>query len=210
MICAVLAAAAAIAGCGGSKHSSSSSSSSSSSAEPTGSTATTTTTSSSAPATTKTRTSAPTTRAGRRTTSTRQTTTRPRTTTTTTSGSGSAWGGVAPQPPAGGGAHRTKVDKPAGGSANARVPATFTISRSGSVSPPTVSAPAFLAISLTVVSGDGNPHQVRLLTLAPHVLHVPAGGRGTTLIGGLKAGSYAIQIDGKPKAKLVIGGEPGP
>ena len=210
MICAVLAAAAAIAGCGGSKHSSSSSSSSSSSAEPTGSTATTTTTSSSAAATTKTRTSAPTTSAGRRTTSTRQTTTRPRTTTTTTSGSGSASGGVAPQPPAGGGAHRTKVDKPAGGSANARVPATFTISRSGSVSPPTVSAPAFLAISLTVVSGDGKPHQVRLLTLAPHVLHVPAGGRATTLIGGLKAGSYAIQIDGKPKAKLVIGGEPGP
>ena len=126
------------------------------------------------------------------------------------SGSGSASGGVAPQPPAGGGAHRTKVDKPAGGSANARVPATFTISRSGSVSPPTVSAPAFLAISLTVVSGDGKPHQVRLLTLAPHVLHVPAGGRATTLIGGLKAGSYAIQIDGKPKAKLVIGGEPGP
>ena len=207
MICAVLAAAAAIAGCGGSKHSSSSSSSSTA---PTGSTATTTTTSSSAPATTKTRTSAPTTSAGRRTTSTRQTTTPPRTTTTTTSGSGSASGGVAPQPPAGGGAHRTKVDKPAGGSANARVPATFTISRSGSVSPPTVSAPAFLAISLTVVSGDGKPHQVRLLTLAPHVLHVPAGGRATTLIGGLKAGSYAIQIDGKPKAKLVIGGEPGP
>ncbi len=209
MICAVLAAAAVIAGCGGSKHSSSSSSSSTA---PTGSTATTTTTSSSAPATTKTRTSAPTTSAGRRTTSTRQTTTPPRTTTTTTSGSGSASasGGVAPQPPAGGGAHRTKVDKPAGGSANARVPATFTISRSGSVSPPTVSAPAFLAISLTVVSGDGKPHQVRLLTLAPHVLHVPAGGRATTLIGGLKAGTYAIQIDGKPKAKLVIGGEPGP
>ena len=209
MICAVLAAAAAIAGCGGSKHSSSSSSSSTA---PTGSTGTTTTTSSSAPATTKTRTSAPTTTAGRRTTSTRQTTPPPRTTTTTTttSGSGSASGGVAPQPTAGGGAHRTKVDKPAGGSANARVPATFTISRSGSVSPPTVSAPAFLAISLTVVSGDGKPHQVRLLTLAPHVLHVPAGGRATTLIGGLKAGSYAIQIDGKPKAKLVIGGEPGP
>jgi hypothetical protein len=51
---------------------------------------------------------------------------------------------------------------------------------------------------------------VRVLTLAPHVLNVPAGGTATTLIGGLKAGTYAIQIDGKSKAKLVIGGEPGP
>ena len=126
----------------------------------------------------------------------------------TTTGSGS--GGVSPQPSAGGGSHGTKVKKPAGGSADARVPATFTIPRSGSVSPPTVSAPAFLAISLTVVSGDGKHHQVRVLTLAPHVLNVPAGGRASTLIGGLKAGDYTVQIDGKPRAKLVIGGEPGP
>ena len=198
-ICAALAAAAAIAGCGGSKQSASSSSSTTSSA-PTSSNATTTAstpTSTSPTATATAETSPP-------TTSTRATTPKPQTTT----GSGS--GGVSPQPSAGGGSHGTKVKKPAGGSANARVPATFTISRNGSVSPSTVSAPAFLAISLTVVSGDGKHHQVRVLTLAPHVLNVPAGGRASTLIGGLKAGNYTVQIDGKPRAKLVIGGEPGP
>ncbi len=196
-ICAALTAAAAIAGCGGSKQSSSSSSSTTSSAATSSSATRTASTPTSNSPTATAETSPP-------TTSTGATTSKPRTTT----GSGS--GGVSPQPSAGGGAHGTKVKKPAGGSANARVPATFTISRSGSVSPRTVSAPAFLAISLTVVSGDGKHHQVRVLTLAPHVLNVPAGGRASTLIGGLKAGDYTVQIDGKPRAKLVIGGEPGP
>lgn len=204
-ICAALAATTAIAGCGGSEPSSSASSATS--RAPTGSSATTTasTPTSTSPTSTSTSTS-PTATGETSPPTTGTTTTAPQPKTTTGSGSG----GVAPQPSAGGGSHGTKVSKPAGGSANARVPATFTISRSGAVSPPTVSAPAFLAISLRVVSGDGKRHQVRVLTLAPHVLNVPAGGRASMLIGGLKAGAYAVQVDGKPRAKLVIGGEPGP
>lgn len=200
-ICAVLAAMTAIAGCGGSK--SSSSASSATSRAPTGSSATTT---ASTPTSTAPTSTSPTATGETSPPTTGTTTTAPQPKTTTGSGSG----GVAPQPSAGDGSHGTKVKKPAGGSANARVPATFTISRSGAVSPPTVSAPAFLAISLRVVSGDGKRHQVRVLTLAPHVLNVPAGGRASMLIGGLKAGAYAVQVDGKPRAKLVIGGEPGP
>lgn len=41
-------------------------------------------------------------------------------------------------------------------------------------------------------------------------LTVPAGGRASVLIGGLKAGDYGLDVDGTPRAKLVIGGEPGP
>jgi hypothetical protein len=90
------------------------------------------------------------------------------------------------------------------------VPATFTIGSGGSVSPQTVSAPAFLAVSLTLVSRDGGRHQVVVHTPTSRSLTVPAGGRASVLIGGLKAGDYGLDVDGTPRAKLVIGGEPGP
>ncbi len=73
-----------------------------------------------------------------------------------------------------------------------------------------MSAPAFLAVSLAVVSRDGARHQVVVHTPAPRSLIVPAGGRTSVLIGGLRAGAYTVDIDGRPRAKLVIGGEPGP
>ena len=47
-------------------------------------------------------------------------------------------------------------------------------------------------------------------TPTPHTLIVPAGGRASTLIRGLRAGQYAIDIDGTPRGTLIIGGEPGP
>jgi hypothetical protein len=90
------------------------------------------------------------------------------------------------------------------------VPASFVIRSGDAVSPTTVSAPAFLAVSVTVSSGDGSPHKVVVQTPTPHTLSVPAHGHASVLLPGLKAGDYAIEVDGKPKAKLVIGGEPGP
>jgi len=50
--------------------------------------------------------------------------------------------------------------------------------------------------SLTIVSGSG-------ASAAAH-------GHASLLIPGLRAGTYAIDVDGKPKAALIIGGEPGP
>jgi hypothetical protein len=73
-----------------------------------------------------------------------------------------------------------------------------------------VSAPAFLAVSLTVVSRDGHRHQVIVKTPTSRALTVPANGHASLLIGGLKAGNYGVEIDGAPRAELVIGGEPGP
>jgi hypothetical protein len=97
-----------------------------------------------------------------------------------------------------------------GGTTNARIPATYQISASGQVSPPVITAPAFLAIQLTVVAGDGRAHTVTLKTPTPHTFHVAAGARGQILIPGLRAGRYPLAIDGADKAALVTGGEPGP
>jgi hypothetical protein len=90
------------------------------------------------------------------------------------------------------------------------VPATFTIGAGDKLTPPTVSSPAFLAVALTVVSGDGKSHRVLLRTPTPHALTVPAHGRASVLIPGLRAGSYPLEIDGARHGALSIGGEPGP
>jgi hypothetical protein len=90
---------------------------------------------------------------------------------------------------------------------NARIPATFTIGAGSAVQPPTVSMPANLPVALTVVSGDRRAHRV---VVGAAKLSVPAGGRATQLIQGLRAGRYRLEIDGKPRGTLVIGVQPGP
>jgi hypothetical protein len=188
-----LIAALAIVGCGGSKHPSTTSSASTTASTPTTSTAASAPTT---PGTTTTASPKPKPKA------------KPNSNTTTSSS-----GGVSAQPSttsSGGSSPGTKVKSPAGGSSNARVPATFTI-RANKVTPATVSAPAFLAVQLTAVSGDGQPHTVVVkLPEGPRKLTVPAHGRASVLIPGLKAGEYAVEIDGKTRAVLLIGGEPGP
>jgi hypothetical protein len=76
--------------------------------------------------------------------------------------------------------------------------------------PPTVSAPAFIAVQLTLISADGKGHLVRLNVRGDHTLRVPAGGRVSTLIAGLREGRYSLLVDGAPRGALNIGGEPGP
>jgi hypothetical protein len=65
-------------------------------------------------------------------------------------------------------------------------------------------------VLLTVVSGDGRPHHAVLHTPSPHALTVPAHGRASILLTGLKEGRYTVDIDGAPKGTLVVGGAPGP
>jgi hypothetical protein len=97
-----------------------------------------------------------------------------------------------------------------GGSTDVRVPATFTIGSGGHLDPQTVSAPAFLAVRVTVSSADGKAHQVTVQTPVPRSLSVPAGGRASVRISGQRAGRYAINVDGRARGALLIGGEPGP
>ncbi len=97
-----------------------------------------------------------------------------------------------------------------GGSINVRVPATFTIRPGGRLDPSTVSSPAFLAVRLTIVAADGRAHKILLKAPQPHALSVPAGGRASVLIAGMRAGRYPLLVDGSPRGALLIGGEPGP
>jgi hypothetical protein len=91
-----------------------------------------------------------------------------------------------------------------------RVPAAYAIGAGGKLNPPVVSVPAFLAVQLTVASRDGSGHTVVVKTPTPHTLAVPANGRKSVLLPGLRAGQYIIDVDGKPGGSLTIGGEPGP
>ena len=93
---------------------------------------------------------------------------------------------------------------------NVRLPATFTILPGGSLSPATITAPAHIPVALTVISGDGRSHRVLVRTPVQYVLTVPAHGRGSILLTGLKAGRYPLDVDGTAKGTLVIGGAPGP
>ncbi len=104
----------------------------------------------------------------------------------------------------------TGTRRAAGGAQQVRLPATFRVEPGGVLSPPSVSSPAFLAIELTVVSADGRRHRIVLATPKPHRLAVPAGGRASALIAGLRAGHYVIDVDGAPRGALDVGGEPGP
>lgn len=107
----------------------------------------------------------------------------------------------------------TNPGAPASGGAppqNARIPATFTILRSGALSPPTVTAPAHLPVQVTVISGDGRAHKAVLHTPTVYALSVPARGRATVLIADLKSGRYPLVVDGAARGALVIGGAPGP
>lgn len=97
-----------------------------------------------------------------------------------------------------------------GGASNVRLPATFTITGRGSLRPPSVSAPAGVAIDLTVSSGDGRAHQVVVGTSPPRPLAVPAGGRASLELRGLKVGRYELTVDGAAAGALVVGVQPGP
>lgn len=95
-------------------------------------------------------------------------------------------------------------------SQNVRLPATFTIAPGGALSPPTVSGPGGVPIQLTVVSHDRRPHEVTLRASPPRRLAVAADRATTLLIVGLRNGSYAIEVDGVKRAKLIVGVAPGP
>ncbi len=76
--------------------------------------------------------------------------------------------------------------------------------------PPQITAPAFLAVQVSVTSADGRAHRVLVKTPQPHTLTVPAHGHAAVLLRGMRAGQYQILVDGSARGLLVIGGEPGP
>jgi hypothetical protein len=95
-------------------------------------------------------------------------------------------------------------------SADVRLPVTFVIRPGGKLVPPQIGVPGALPVQLTVTSADGAAHHVVLQSPSPTALSVPAGGRASTRITGLKKGQHKITVDGKPAGELVIGVSPGP
>lgn len=97
-----------------------------------------------------------------------------------------------------------------GGEQPIRVPATFEIS-GGRLLPHTISVPAFLAVQVTVASRDGRAHVLTLQTSPPRRLSVPAGGRASLRIPGLRAGNYQlVPASGGLGGVLAVGGDAGP
>jgi hypothetical protein len=84
------------------------------------------------------------------------------------------------------------------------------IEAGGSLSPPLVAAPAHTNIALTVRSHDGHSHRVSLGTPQPHSFEVTKAREGAVLLTGLKNGTYAVDVDGHPRGKLIVGATPGP
>jgi hypothetical protein len=91
-----------------------------------------------------------------------------------------------------------------------RLPASFVVIARASLSPQSIAAPAGVTIALSVSSGDGHAHQVVVRTTPPLVLAVAAGGRASRELSGLRAGRYAIEVDGAGAGTLVIGAQAGP
>jgi hypothetical protein len=90
-----------------------------------------------------------------------------------------------------------------------RVPATFTV-RGGKLTPATITVPPFLAVQVTVLAADGKAHTVLLRTPKPQTLQIAAGQRAGVRLAGLRAGRYAVELDGRGAGTLVAGGEGGP
>ena len=84
--------------------------------------------------------------------------------------------------------------------------ATLTIRPGDRVSPTALTVPSSGPIELTLVSADGHSHRVVLHGADTRVLTVPAHGRVTTRISGLKPGRYALDVDGAARGALLAGG----
>jgi hypothetical protein len=92
----------------------------------------------------------------------------------------------------------------------ARIPATYTISASGTLSPPTVAAPAGYDVQLTLISRAGRASTVVIVSKTPLNLVVPAGGKTFAFLKKPPKGTYRIDVDGQQAGTLVIGAAPGP
>jgi hypothetical protein len=108
---------------------------------------------------------------------------------------------------------------PAGGSGSAdegggeqavRVPAAFTVTAGGRLTPPTITVPPFLAVEASLEAQDGRSHTLVLRTTPPRTLRVAGGARAAVRIPGLRAGRYPVLLNSRHAGALVAGGEVGP
>ena len=103
---------------------------------------------------------------------------------------------------------RTPAVTPSNGAATAVLPAAFTANPDGSLTPSTVAAPVSTTVLLTITSKASHP--LRVFFSTGRFFTVPAGGRASLRLPGLKAGRYSIYVEGRSRGALVVGAAPGP
>ncbi len=87
------------------------------------------------------------------------------------------------------------------------VPATFKID-GNFADPPEVDVPAFFRIRVTGESKDGKQHTIAFQGTS---VTVPAGGKASFEVDGLKAGLYPVTVDGRTGAATIsTGAQAGP
>ncbi|HEY2006470.1 MAG TPA: hypothetical protein VGG87_08450, partial [Solirubrobacteraceae bacterium] len=90
-----------------------------------------------------------------------------------------------------------------------QLPAEFKVEPGGALSPARVSAPPHTTIALSLVSSGGSyvvalrtPHAQSYAVSGDHPVHA--------ILKGLANGTYAIEVDGRPRGQLIVGVAPGP
>jgi hypothetical protein len=91
-----------------------------------------------------------------------------------------------------------------------RLPARFTVGAGGRLSPTVVAAPAHIDIEVSIRCTDRHVHRVVLATPHRHTFKVSRFSAADILLIGLHNGTYAINVDGKRRGKLIVGAIPGP
>jgi hypothetical protein len=91
-----------------------------------------------------------------------------------------------------------------------RVPAAFKVLDGTRLTPPSVTVPPFLAVELSVANPDQQAHVVVVQSPRPQTLTLAGGGYRMVRIPGMRAGTYAITLDGRRAGQLLVGGEVGP
>jgi len=97
-----------------------------------------------------------------------------------------------------------------GDEAEARVPVAVTVGTDGTVSPRTVSVPAFLALELQVRNRTPGPIQVTWEGATAAPFEVAAGTVATHRVAGVRPGRYRLLVQGAGTAVVIAGAEPGP
>jgi hypothetical protein len=89
-----------------------------------------------------------------------------------------------------------------------RVPAEFTISPDGKISPPQISVPAFFQIEITVHNKSAQP--VGVTWAGDALMTVPPNGSAAKTVKGRKKGNYVVSAQPGGDALIVTGAKPGP
>jgi hypothetical protein len=126
-------------------------------------------------------------------------------TTSTTHGSRPRHHGGAPS-----GSATTRTTTHGSSAPAARVPATYAIAASGTLSPPTVSAPAGYDVQLTFVNRGRKADAVTIHLKTPLTLAAPGGQKTFAFLPKPAKGTYRIDVNGQSAGALVIGAAPGP